>query len=279
MLTTVNTNVGAMIALQNLNATSQGLADVQNRVSTGLKVDGARTNAAVYNVAQNMRADVGALNAVKSSLDRATSIADVALAAGESISDLLIKLREQVTAAMDPSIDTASRTAYNQDFRSTIAQIRTAIGTASFDGANVLNGTIANGIGFLADADATASLIITLRSENMSLSGTIITLSTAASILTVTTATANLARVQTSITNVNSALARLGATAKRVEMHNTFISKLNDSLTSGIGNLVDADLAKESARLQALQIKQQLGTQALSIANQAPQQILSLFRQ
>jgi flagellin len=276
MVTSVNTNMAAMIALQNLSATNRDLLGVQNRINTGLKVATAKDNAAIFHVAQNMRSDTSALNAVKNSMNRATSIADVAMAAAGSISDLLVRMRETVTAAMDRSIDAQSRAAYQQDFQALVRQVSSVINNANFDGANVLNGTITNGIEFLADADATQRL--TLRTENMSLGGTIITLTAGASIATSTTATAVLALVQNSLNNVNSALARLGATSKRLEQHTVFISKLQDTLNSGIGNLVDADLAVESARLNALQVKQQLGTQALSIANQTPQAILSLFR-
>jgi flagellin len=276
MVTSVNTNMAAMIALQNLSATNRDLLGVQNRINTGLKVATAKDNAAIFHVAQNMRSDTSALNAVKNSMNRATSIADVAMAAAGSISDLLVRMRETVTAAMDRSIDAQSRAAYQQDFQALVRQVSSVINNANFDGANVLNGTITNGIEFLADADATQRL--TLRTENMSLGGTIITLTAAASIATSTTATAVLTLVQNSLNNVNSALARLGATSKRLEQHTVFISKLQDTLNSGIGNLVDADLAVESARLNALQVKQQLGTQALSIANQTPQSILSLFR-
>jgi flagellin len=276
MVTSVNTNMAAMIALQNLSATNRDLLGVQNRINTGLKVATAKDNAAIFHVAQNMRSDTSALNAVKNSMNRATSIADVAMAAAGSISDLLVRMRETVTAAMDRSIDAQSRAAYQQDFQALVRQVSSVINNANFDGANVLNGSITTGIEFLADADATQRL--TLRTENMSLGGTIITLTAASSIATSTTATAVLSLVQNSLNNVNSALARLGATSKRLEQHTVFISKLQDTLNSGIGNLVDADLAVESARLNALQVKQQLGTQALSIANQTPQAILSLFR-
>lgn len=276
MVTSVNTNVAAMIALQNLSSTNRDLLGVQNRINTGLKVATAKDNAAIFHVAQNMRSDTSALNAVKNSMNRATSIADVAMAAAGSISDLLVRMRETVTAAMDRSIDAQSRAAYQQDFQSLVRQISSVVNNANFDGANILNGTLTSGIEFLADADATQRL--TLRVENMSLGGAILTLTAGASIATSTTATAVLALVQGSLNNVNSALARLGATSKRLEQHTVFIAKLQDTLNSGIGNLVDADLAVESARLNALQVKQQLGTQALSIANQTPQSILSLFR-
>ena len=103
MTMSVHTNTGAMIALQNLNKTNDDMLGVQNRINTGLKISGAKDNAAIYAVAQGMRADIRALEAVQSGLDRASTIGDVALAAGESISDLLVQMREKATAAMDPS--------------------------------------------------------------------------------------------------------------------------------------------------------------------------------
>jgi len=276
MTNSVHTNVAAQIALQNLTTTNNRLADVQSRVSTGLKVQGAKDNAAIWAIAQTQRADVGALGAVKQSLDRATSIADVALSAGESISDLLNQLKEKVTAAKDTSLKTQSRQLLNADFQALMKAIKSAVDNAAFDGGNILNGSLTTGIKFLANADASA--FVTLSSKNLSLGGSIIELSLSDSLLTLTGATNALAKLDDSITQLNASLGEIGAQAKQIQAHNTFVSKLVDTLESGIGNLVDADLAKESARLQALQVQQQLGAQSLSIANQAPQIILSLFQ-
>lgn len=276
MTNSVHTNTSAAVALQNLTRTNDRLGDVQGRISTGLKVQGAKDNAAVWAIAQGQRADVGALAAVKQSLDRATSIADVALSAGESISDLLNQLKEKVTAAKDESLKTQSRQLLNADFKALLKAIGSAVQNSSFDGGNILNGSLTNGIKFLANADASSS--ITLSSKNLSLGGSIIELSMSDSLLTLTGAAQALTRLDDSITQLNAALGEIGAQAKQIEAHNGFVTKLMDTLESGIGNLVDADLAKESARLQALQVQQQLGAQALSIANQSPQIILSLFQ-
>jgi len=169
-----------------------------------------------------------------------------------------------------------SRGALNADYRSILRQIKQMVDNSAFDGANILDGSIVGSIKFLANADANA--YITIATQNMSLGGTIVTLGAASSISTVTLAQTAMTALNNSISFVNQALGNLGAQAKQVEAHNKFVSKLSDVLTSGVGNLVDADLAKESARLQALQVQQQLGAQALSIANQAPQVILSLFK-
>ena len=275
MALSVHTNEAALIALQNLNKTHMDLGEVQNRISTGLKINNARDNAAVWAIAQGQRADIGSLGAVKMSLDRAKSIADVSATAGSTISDLLVQIKEKVVAAMDPSIDAASRTALDSDFKSILRQITQVVSNANFDGANMINGSVSQ-IKFIANADATG--FITLSSQNLSLGGAIITIPATASLGTITFATAVLAQVSTSIGNTNQALGNLGSQSKQLANHADFVSKLTDQLTAGVGNLVDADLAKESARLQALQVQQQLGTQALSIANQAPQVILALFR-
>lgn len=276
MSISVHTNKSALTALQNLNKTNDALADTQNRINTGLKIGNAKDNASVWSIAQGQRADIGALSAVTMSLNRAQSIAEVSMSAGESVSDLLVQLKEKVVAAQDTSLDATSRGALNADFKSILRQIGQVVSNSEFDGANILNGSITGSIRFLANADANA--YITLSTQDMTLGGGVITIASTASIGTVTLASAALASLTASMTNVNQALGNLGAQAKQIEAHNKFVSKLQDVLQAGVGNLVDADLAKESARLQALQVQQQLGAQALSIANQAPQIVLQLFK-
>lgn len=276
MTNSVHTNTQAAIALQNLSRTTTNLGETQNRVSTGLKIQGAKDNASIWAIAQQQRAETSGLGAVKSSLDRATSIADVALTAGESVSDLLKELKEKIVAAQDVSLRTQSRTILNEDFLALLRAIDSAVENAAFDGSNILDGTLTFGIQFLANADATST--ITLSAKNLTVGGGIITLDNTDNILTTTAAAQALSRLDTSLNQVNIALGAIGSQAKQIESHNVFVSKLMDSLEAGVGNLVDADLARESARLQALQVQQQLGAQALSIANQAPQIILSLFK-
>lgn len=275
MALSVNTNVGAMVALQNLNATNMELGQTQNRINTGKKVASAKDNGAIWAIAQGQRATSQALNAVKDSLNRGTSAIDVAMAGGESVSDLLSQMKEKALAASDTSLDTASRTAMNEDFKALRDQITKAVANADFNGVNLLK-TGAVPIAALANADGTSKL--TVGAEVMALSGSIVTVATTGTIGTVTTAAAMITTVTNSIANVSAALARLGTKAKAYEMHNTFIGKLQDSLDAGIGNLVDADLAKESARFQALQVKQQLAVQMLSISTQSQSWVLNLFR-
>ena len=275
MANSVNTNLGALVALQNLNATNADLAVTQTRINTGKKITNAKDNGAIWAIAQGQRADIGALGAVKASLDRGVSAVDVGLAAGESISDLLLQLKEKALSATDKSLSTASRKALNEDFKSIRDQINTVAANADFNGINLLK-TGATGFQALANAAGTTSMTVT--PEVLSLGSTNVTVATTTTIGTATLATTALGLVNASIDNVSAALARLGTKSKGLETHRTFVGKLTDALESGVGNLVDADLAKESAKLQSLQTKQQLGVQALGIANQAPQILVSLFR-
>jgi len=272
-MNSVNTNTGAYTALQNLNATNRDLDISQNRINTGKKINNAKDNGAIWAIAQQQRSEVTALNTVKESLARGSSAVDVGLAAGESISDLLVQMKDKALAATDASLNTASRAALNEDYKALRDQITTSVTNASFNGLNMLNAT--TGFSALANSTGTAMRV---KGEILSLGGANVTVTATASIGTRTLASAQLTAVNTSINNVSSALARLGTGAKAYENHSTFVSKLSDALENGVGNLVDADLAKESARLQSLQTKQQLGVQALSIANQSSGNLLGLFR-
>ncbi len=274
-MASVNTNAGALVALQNLNQTSRSLATTQNRISTGLRVANAKDNGGAFAIAQKLRGDVRAFDVVKESLSRVGSAVDVASAAGQAISDLLIDLKEKALAAKDTSLDAASRTAINEDFKALRDQITTIVSNATFNGKNLINNTTAS---ISALANATGSSVITVLDEALQLGGAIVTLAAADDVSTSALAATTLTKVEASITNIGASLARLGTKSKALEIQSSFVTKLSDALTASIGNLVDADLAKESANLQALQVKQQLGVQALSIANQAPQTILGFFR-
>ncbi|MAF58036.1 MULTISPECIES: flagellin [Ponticaulis] len=274
-MASVNTNYGAMVALQQLNSTNSQLEMTQTRINTGMKVSSAKDNGAVYAIAQGMRADVAGYGVVTDSLDRSSSTVDVAIAAGEAIGDLLIDMKEKALGAADSSLTSNQRAAFNEDFKALRDQIATVVSNAEFNGVNLINNSTAN-IEAFASADGTS--VITVLDENLSLSGSIVTLTSTAVIDTVTKASTAVSTIETSLTNLNQALARLGTASKALGIHSDFVTKLSDVTEKGIGNLVDADLAKESAKLQALQTKQQLGVQALSIANQASGIALSFFR-
>lgn len=271
----VNNNASALQSLKNLNATGRDLAETQKRVSSGKKVDEAKDNGAVWSVAQNQSAIGGALDSVADSLDKGKSTLDVALAAAQNISDYLNQMRTKALAATDPSLDTLSRKNLNVEFTVLRDAIASAVATAEFNGFNIIKSGAVN---YTVFASVDGSRVITINALNLSLGGSNLTVGTTASIATVTAAGTVLGLVTSSIQNINRGLAKMGAQARQVDNQNIFISKLKDVLDTGIGNLVDADLAKESARLQALQVKQGLGVQALSIANASANVLSGLFR-
>jgi flagellin len=237
----VNTNYGASIALQVLNQTNRDLTTTQNRISTGKNVSSAKDNGAVFAISQDLRSDLSGLAAKKSGLDRQQGVIDTAVAAGTAVSDLLLQLKEKAAAATDANYDTATQAQFTADYNSVLTEINGLVSSASFGGTNLLSTGISTALGTLSGAPASAT-------------------------------------VDAAIKTVSGVLSGFGAQSRQVESQRDFNSKLTDVITAGIGNLVDADLARESAKLSALQVKQQLGLQALSIANSAPQSVLSLFR-
>lgn len=411
MAFSVNTNPGALLALQGLSQTNRDLATTQNRISTGLNVASVRDDSSTFIIAQNQRADLAGINAARASLDRASSTLDVAIDAGEAVSDLLIQAREIAVAVQDTGLDTASRAALNNDFQSIVSQIDSIVGQAEFNGTNLisanpenvsavtginrageisrisvagvdlrsnstaatlnqatftladsgftdlseLNGTSSeqqailaalrnagDDLGAIVEAqDGTLSIDVSVAVQtaggalggtddvfSITFGGGAVSFDTAAGDglvatnrdaandfvnitgtlelrgaegafgsaaiagLTPGTATTTLqsidlttdagrnaavAVVDAFANNLNNALASFGSSSQQIELQSTFASNLADSIEVGIGNLVDADLARESARLQALQVQQQLGLAAAGIANQAPGAILSLF--
>ena len=242
----INTNYGAAVALQSLNKTSQQLDTTQNRISTGMKVSSAKDNGAIFAIATSQRATAASQDAVRAGLQRTQSITDVALAAGDSVTSAL---EEMKSLAVNIASSTGSaQTAYLADYNALGTEIASAISGATFDGVNSL----------------------TALGSNAAI--------TAVNTGSITAANATTANVDAAIAATTSALATLGTQSKSLGRQITFVNKLQDALEAGVGNLVDADLAKESAKLTALQTKQQLGVQALSIANQGSSILLGLFR-
>ncbi|MFT4253937.1 MAG: flagellin [Caulobacter sp.] len=271
-LNSINTNSGAMIALQNLNSTNSELSVTQQRINTGKKIASAKDNGAIWATAKNQSATASSMNAVKDSLQRGQSTIDVALAAGDTVTDLLGKMKEKALAASDTSLNTASFNALQSDFTSLRDQITKAVTNAKFNGASIIDGSTTK-LSFLANSDGTS---ITVNSKTLSLAG--IGLSTGTTFADAAAAKTMISTIDTALQTTTNKLASLGTSSTGLDTHLTFVGKLQDSLDAGVGNLVDADLAKESAKLQALQTKQQLGIQALSIANQSTGTVLSLFR-
>jgi flagellin len=411
-MASVNTNYGALVALQSLNQTTKQLADVQNHINTGLKVSSAKDNGAVFAIAEGQRARVSSLSAVSDGIDRASSTIDVALSAGQAIGDILKQLKSQAVAAEATDLSQDQRDALQANFSALRAQIDQISNAATFNGANLVNGTnltgtanqfsvltsdtttavpytlsgaaltgspttattlaTATGLTFAAgdgvqfqfvngsqtttykvstagtdtiqefldnvasqtngevsatydattkqisyssstaydikfvdsagagktdtamfdngattagstlaggSAGTTSQLAISGYDFRLGASGqALATLTSSLDISTAAGGTAASSAIDTAITQLNKNLATLGSQSNALDTQKTFLGKLSDSITNGIGNLVDADLAKESAMLQSLQVKQQLGAQALSIANQAPSIVLSFFK-
>ena len=268
MANSINTNYGAAIALQNLNKTAAQLETTQNRINTGMKVSSAKDNGAIFAIATTQRANMGAMDAVKNSLQRGQSIVDVALAAGDTATSALEEMKALAVNIASSTGD--AQTAYLADYNALGKEVASALSGASFDGVNLWatagatnvttntsGGTYQVGFGTTDIAAATGITGVTT---------------------TATAATATTTAVDAAIKEVSTRLATLGTQSKSVGRQLTFVNKLQDATEAGIGNLVDADLAKESARLTALQTKQQLGVQALSIANSSSSILMSLFR-
>jgi flagellin len=271
----VNTNAGSMVAIQTLNKTNSDLNKSQNAISTGLKVATAKDNGAIWTIANKMKSDVGAYERVRESTDRAAAILDTGIAAAESIMELLNEMKGKALAAGLAGLSASAQSALAADFSQLRDQITSIGANAVFDGTNMIAATPNDAISL---GDATGANGITVAGASLALGGTVITVAAGTALDTTANALLALPLVNASITNLGTQLATWGAGAKRLEVHKNFISKLSDALTNGIGSIVDADLSKESAKLQSLQTKQQLGIQALSIANSSSQTALSLFR-
>jgi flagellin len=277
MNNSVNTNKGAMVALQSLNATNRVLFQTQNAISTGLKVANAKDNGAIWAIANKMRSDVSAYDRVVESNENASAKVDIAISSGESIMELLNEMKGKALAASQAGLSVSAQAAMNADFIQLRDQITNIIANSTFDGANMTNGAAAINSA-VSLGDAAGGNNITIAGANIGLGGAIVTVGAASDVASAANATTALGLVNTSITNLGTQITVWGAGSKRLDMHKRFVSKLQDALTSGIGGMVDADLSKESARLQATQVKQQLGIQSLSIANGSTQSLLSLFR-
>ena len=280
----VNTNVGAMAALQSLTSTNKDLSTTQSRINTGLNVASTKDDSATYAIAQGLRGDLGGLKSVSSSLSRAKSVVDVATAGAEQISDVVNQMKAKAYQAADAGIDTNSRDAINKDFTALRDQITTIVNSSDFNGTNLLkaSGGSVTALQSLKDGNTGTTTwdpdSLSLANQGLDLGGSVITVGASGQVDTAANATAMIDTLTTTQANLTTALGQLGSASRKIDAQLTFTSKLSDTIEAGVGNLVDADLAKESARLQAQQVKQQLGVQALSIANQAPQTITSLFR-
>jgi len=270
----INTNPGVFVALRTLNSVNRGLDTTQNRVSTGLKVSGALDDASNFSIAQGIRGELKAIGAVTQGLNNAKGIGKVAVAGTTAVSDLLGSVRTKLTELSNEGITTAQRSILTDDFNQLLSQAANFIDNAVFNGVNLLDTSGASpDINTLSNL-AGGTLTLTgqdLRTQVLSLAGATLTDAAAAQGV-LTTQYSNLESV------VNTALGSLGAEVRALDLQTSFLEQISDATEEGLGNIVDADLARESARLTALQVQQQLSIQTLGIANQRPQGLLGLFR-
>ncbi|THD83305.1 MAG: flagellin [Phenylobacterium sp.] len=294
----INTNVASMVALQSLTETQAQLATVQNRVSTGLKIGSAKDNGAIWAIAQTEQAQASSLDAVTNSLNNGKSVLDTTLQAGDQLTSILTQMREKALAASDAGIDDPSRTQYQTEFEKLAQSYANVIASASFNGVNLIDASTGS-VAAIGSADGTIKVTSAHNALNPAAvfgaaltvtAGTLTPPATTASVDQIggvttawadgtgTAAAAAMATIDTAMKTVTQGLSSFGVDSTAVDNQISLVSQLQDSLKTGVGNLVDANLAQESANLQALQTKQQLGVQALSIANQSTSILLGLFR-
>ncbi len=294
----INTNNAAYVALQSLNNTSSALQTAQKQISTGYRVADATDDGGAFAVAQKVRSDVGALTSVNQQLGSAKGLVTTALSSLTSISNAVTSAKALLVKISDQSISDDQRNQYITSYTELVKTVADDVDNSTYNGQTLLGS--ASGLVGATDKSVIsneAGSTATLNSEDVSglpntlaeLIGVSFSRSSAgvdaiSSVSASNAQTAALAALQTGAgfdtaqTGVSNKLNQAGADSNYLDSQITFNSDKIDSLNSGLGALVDADLSKESAILQSLQIKQQLGTQALSIANQSPQSLLSLFK-
>ena len=266
------TNPASFTALRTLNSINRNLDTVQNRVSTGLKVTGALDNASSFAIAQGIRGELKAIDAVTQGLNNSKGIGNVGIAGATGISDLLTDVRAKLTELANEGITTAQRNILQDDFNALISQASNFVQNATFNGVNLLTGTTnVNTLSNLSGGNLTLSVQTNVGIQIRSIA--------AATLGTATNAQSVIVNEFGNVESViNAALGTLGAEVRALNLQTSFLEKIRDSADEGLGNIVDADLARESAKLTSLQVQQQLSVQTLSIANQRPQSLLGLFR-
>lgn len=278
MVISIKNNSSSLVALQQLNATNRELDAIQERVATGLKISSAKDNASTFAVAQKQRADFDAYDAVDQSVNRGINVVDVTISALQALSNMLIDMKSKAVQASNPALTPDNRLLIDTDYQAYVSQFSTIINAATYDNVNLINKNpivpLTDDLKIISEPTANPANSINIAAVNIKVA----TVAQFADVSTVANATSESVKLDTMIQVINAALASMGSNSIRLDGHRLFVNKLQDALTLGIGNLVDADLTKESARLKSVQIQQQLGTQALQIANSRPQQILTLFQ-
>lgn len=278
-LNSVNTNIGASIALQSLQLTNTQLQAAQKAISTGYRVADATDDGAAYAVAQRVRSDVGALTSSNEQLGNIKGLVTTTLSALTAVSNTLNTARGVLVKLADTSVTGNERTQYAQQYSALVASIKTAFQDAKYNSKSLV-GNIGGTAGFGKVAVVRNEVGATYGIATFSGSAVVgsissSTLTAAGTAVSAITAGGTFTKI---IQTIGTQLNYYGSASNSVDSQVSYNSNKIDSLNNGLGSLVDTDLLKESAKLQALQIRQQLGTQALSLANQAPQSLLSLFK-
>jgi flagellin len=316
-MSSINTNVAAMTALQSLTQTNKMLTDTQSHISTGLRVAEASDNAAYWSIATTMKSDKASLSTVQDALGLGGSMVDVAYTAMNSAIDVVNSIKSKLVAAREPGVDKAK---VQTEITQLQKQLTSIAGSASFSGQNWLsidstpatfsatksivssftrtgstvavqtididtsgmdlfdaNAAATNAAGGILDSNRTAAGIIDNTATTWSVSNLDISALTD-SAADVTKLNSYISGADAAIKEMTDAASSLGAVKSRIDLQSTFVKGLMDALDRGVGTLVDADMNQESTKLQALQVQQQLGIQALSIANASSQSILKLFQ-
>lgn len=282
MSNSIITNPEAFVALRNLERTNEKLSRTQERLSTGLKVTSATDDASNFAIAQGVRGDVRALSAITQGLNNSKGIGEIALAGVTAISDLLQDIRQKLTELANGGLTTAQRVIVKADFDKLMSQAYGFVSNSNFNGRNLLISDATN-VNTISNLNGT-NLTLTARSGSNS-GVTHLIRSLAGATLGTTGAASDAVNAQSVIaaqysaleTEINTSLGALGAEIRALKFQTDFLTTVNDSTEIGLGNIVDADLARESAELTALQVRQQLGVQVLGIANQQPQILLNLL--
>lgn len=275
MAFSINTNAGALGGLQNLQRSSSALDETREQVSTGRKVNGPQDDAAILAISKILESNISGLNTVKDSINRAISTADVSIAAGQSVNNLLIDLRETAVKASDPGLDDDSRRILNDQFTSLRNQVNSIVENATFNGTNAI---ASGGQDISAITGASGDGNVTIQAQDLSLGGPNVTLSETQTIGTLADAQTALSAIDDSLSNLSSVLSEFGSGANNLEQLRDFTETLNNKTQEGLGNLVDADLAAVNAEFQAGQVREALGRTALNIANQQSSAVLTLFQ-
>jgi flagellin len=278
-LDSVNTNVNASIALASLNLTQSELAVTQKRISTGYRVADATDDGAAYAIAQRVRSDVGALNSANAQLGNVQGLVGTTLSALNDVSNKLNSARDVLVNLANSATTGNQRSQYAAQYNDLVANIKSFFEDATYN-TKTLVGNIGGTSGFgsisvITDELGATTGIATFGGSSLYGSINSTTFTTAAGALSAITASGTFTN---QLNLIGTKLNYYGAVTNQLNNQVSYNSDKIDALNNGLGSLIDANLAQESAQLQSLQIRQQLGTQALSIANQAPQSLLSLFK-